>query len=102
MTEKETNNMHEMIISLYDCGYGYSVAIDGVCLEIPQARDIADEYSYKVDVYGQHGEEKITLFMEKHNCNRLIVCEDGGIEVYENKHPTLNDLRILAGVPPVE
>ena len=99
MTEKETNNMHEMIISLYDCGYGYSVAIDGVCLEVLQAGDIANEYYYKVD---GHGELEITLFMEKHNCDRLIVCEDGGIEVYENKHPTLNDLRILAGLPHVE
>ena len=91
--------MHEMIISLYDGGCGYSVAIDGVCLEVPQARDIVDEYYYKV---AWHGELEITLFMEKHNCDRLIVCEDGGIEVYENKHPTLNDLRTFAGLPPVE
>lgn len=64
---------NEMIISIYDSMYCHSVKINGITP--PNEYDICLEFDYtKTD--------EIIDFMKRHNIHRLIVCEDGGIEIY--------------------
>lgn len=64
---------NEMIISIYDSMYCYSVKINGITPS--NEYDICLEFDHtKTD--------EIIAFMERHNIHRLIVCEDGGIEIY--------------------
>lgn len=67
--------MCEMIISNYDTRYWYSVAIDSVVLPKEKSYDIVREFDFLHD-------NEIPQFMEKYECNRLIVCCDGCIEIY--------------------
>lgn len=64
---------NEMIISLYDYFYSYSVKINGITQE--NDYDIALEYHYAEP-------DRIIEFMTKYNIHRLIVCEDGDINIY--------------------
>lgn len=64
---------NEMIISIYDCMYSYSVKINGVTP--------SNEYDICLE-FGNTKTDKIIAFMKKHNIHRLIVCEDGAIEIY--------------------
>ena len=67
--------MKEIIISNYDSRYWYSVAIDGVVIAKEKQYDIVREFD---DLH----DDDIPSFMEKYDCNRLIVCCDGCIEIY--------------------
>ena len=69
-TDVEEN---EMIISIYDYMYTCSVKINGVTPsnEHDICFDFANTKTYE-----------IMDFMKRHNIHRLIVCEDGGIEIY--------------------
>ena len=67
--------MNEIIISNYDYRYCYSLAINGILINDERRYDIVREFD---DTY----EKDIPKFMEKYNCNRLIVCCDGGLEIY--------------------
>lgn len=64
---------NEMIISIYDCCYVSSALING---ETPH-----NEYDIVMEFDNLHTNE-IAEFMEKYNIHRLIVCEDGCIEIY--------------------
>ena len=71
-----------MIISIYDDWYGYDVAVNGIGLEVEERRKIKNDF-YCISYYSH--KEDVVDFMKKHSCDRLIVCENGSIEIFEDK-----------------
>ena len=67
--------MHEIIIAIYDSMYCYSVVIDGKPIYKHEAFEIAKVFDWA------HDNEIIPL-MKKYNCNRLILVNDGCVEIY--------------------
>lgn len=80
--------MNEVIVSIYDSGYNWSVRIynktytrDAMCVK--PIRFIKNIYS---DVYSYIDK---SLIFDKYDIDRLIVCEDGNIEIYEKENNKL-------------
>lgn len=65
--------INEMIISNYDCGYSYSVFVNG--------KRVEDEYFifYDYDIVFKNA----LTFKDYYKIRRLIICEDGDIKIYE-------------------
>lgn len=64
---------NEMIISIYDNMYMYDVKINGITP--------SNDFSICME-FTTVKKDEILDFMTKYNIHRLIVCEDGGIDIY--------------------
>ena len=70
-----------VVVSIYDSGYGFNVMVDGVVSSphtCHQGKSIADVLFSVYNEFGwKSGEEIKRMFPDK----RIIICEDGDIEV---------------------
>lgn len=73
-----------MIVSIYDGGYNFSTAVNGKQIfEHDGSNDelhrVWEAFDYPVD------KRKVLQIMNEYNASKLILCEDGCIEIFEKR-----------------
>lgn len=81
-----------MIVSMYDGGYLYSMTVNGRLITDNDDSDDDDPYKiwkafcYPMDRY------KALQIMNEYNVSKVIICEDGGIEIFRKQGDKLRKM----------